>query len=124
MNMECNILLLVDLLKDRKHASCTEIGESLFADKHRFPKDRQCYARPAGKLVAEAKRRGLVKRAYNLVLGYGEEMQSAPRYCLVNEPPHERWGINATRLDAVARAQGLSRAAYLRRKIQEVDHEN
>jgi hypothetical protein len=108
MNMECNILLLVNLLKQRKHASCTEIGESLFADKHRFPKDRQCYARPAGKLVAEAKRRGLVKKAYKLVLGYGEEMQSAPRYCLVDEPPHERWGINATRTDSFGGGEGES----------------
>ena len=28
------------------------------------------------------------------------------------------------RLDEASKAEGLSRAAYLRRKIQEVDHEN
>lgn len=49
---------VLELLKQRGPQSCTQIGEELF-DGNR---NRQAYARPAGKVLHSLKRKGLVEQ--------------------------------------------------------------
>jgi len=53
---------LISLLKERPGRTCTEIGESLWGGTMTAKaRDRQHYARPAGKLVKRAMALGLVR---------------------------------------------------------------
>ena len=54
--IEGNSLRRLILLLGQRPMTCTEIGETMWGGK----KNRQAYARPAGKLVAVARRQGLV----------------------------------------------------------------
>ncbi len=61
----CSLDGLVMLLKERPGLTCTEIGETLWGGTLvAIARDRQHYARPAGKLVKRAMERGLVRERY------------------------------------------------------------
>jgi predicted transcriptional regulator len=49
---------VIQLLQQHGPQSCTQIGEQLFGGK----RDRQAYARPAGKVLHSLRRKGLVEQ--------------------------------------------------------------
>lgn len=91
----CSMSRLAALLRERGPMTLTEIGEALWGGKV----NRQSYARPAGAMVARARRQGIVRQALSMDLGWKRDAMDTARWMLTSEETQQPNTNENTNLD-------------------------